>query len=159
MALFGTGFYRDFVGICSTQRIPDRVSILRFSHLLEAHALSPKILQVINAKLAACGPRWSIRLGWSSVSLVTPKVRYRGLKKNAAQRMTLFALSNLWMARCSILQGVQAWVRLQTPEGLRKAWSRLETALSLPAKGAITAEASFIVADLSMPACKPGFWT
>ena len=27
------------------------------------------------------------------------KVRYKGLAKNTAQRMTLFALSNLWMAR------------------------------------------------------------
>ncbi|KVR26718.1 transposase [Burkholderia ubonensis] len=27
------------------------------------------------------------------------KVRYRGLRKNIAQLMTLFALSNLWMAR------------------------------------------------------------
>ena len=27
------------------------------------------------------------------------KVRYRGLKKNTAQLITLFALSNLWMAR------------------------------------------------------------
>ena len=27
------------------------------------------------------------------------KVRYRGLKKNTAQLHTLFALSNLWMAR------------------------------------------------------------
>jgi IS5 family transposase len=27
------------------------------------------------------------------------KVRYRGLKKNTAQLKTLFALSNLWMAR------------------------------------------------------------
>jgi IS5 family transposase len=27
------------------------------------------------------------------------KVRYRGLKKNRAQIVTLFALSNLWMAR------------------------------------------------------------
>ena len=54
-ALFETGFYRDFLGISGTQRIPDRVSILRFRHLLEAHDLSPKILQVINAKLAAQG--------------------------------------------------------------------------------------------------------
>ena len=54
-ALFETSFYRDFVGISGTQRIPDRVSILRFRHLLEAHELSPKILQVINAKLAAQG--------------------------------------------------------------------------------------------------------
>jgi IS5 family transposase len=33
------------------------------------------------------------------------KVRYRGLKKNAAQVQTLFALSNLWMARRKLLAG------------------------------------------------------
>jgi transposase, IS5 family len=54
-ALFETSFYRDFVGISGTERIPDRVSILRFRHLLEEHDLSPQILQVINAKLAAHG--------------------------------------------------------------------------------------------------------
>lgn len=54
-ALFETSFFRDFAGISGTQRIPDRVSILRFRHLLEEHDLSPKILQVINAKLAAHG--------------------------------------------------------------------------------------------------------
>ena len=32
------------------------------------------------------------------------KVRYRGLAKNAAQVLTLFALSNLWMARRRLLQ-------------------------------------------------------
>ena len=31
------------------------------------------------------------------------KVRYRGLKKNTAQLVTLFALSNLWMARGKLL--------------------------------------------------------
>lgn len=31
------------------------------------------------------------------------KVRYRGLKKNTAQLMTLFALSNLWMVRGKLL--------------------------------------------------------
>ncbi len=36
------------------------------------------------------------------------KVRYRGLKKNTAQLTTLFALSNLWMARARILQGAKA---------------------------------------------------
>jgi transposase, IS5 family len=30
-------------------------------------------------------------------------VRYRGLKKNTAQLTTLFALSNLWMARRKLL--------------------------------------------------------
>jgi IS5 family transposase len=33
------------------------------------------------------------------------KVRYRGLMKNTAQLMTLFALSNLWMARRKLLAG------------------------------------------------------
>ena len=33
------------------------------------------------------------------------KVRYKGLAKNTAQLITLFALSNLWMTRKRILQG------------------------------------------------------
>ncbi len=32
------------------------------------------------------------------------KVRYRGLKKNTAQLVTLFALSNLWMARGKLME-------------------------------------------------------
>jgi IS5 family transposase len=36
------------------------------------------------------------------------KVRYRGLAKNTAQLVTLFALRNLRMARKRILQGMQA---------------------------------------------------
>ncbi len=36
------------------------------------------------------------------------KVRYRGLTKNTAQLVTLFALSNLWMVRKLILQDLQA---------------------------------------------------
>jgi transposase, IS5 family len=35
------------------------------------------------------------------------KVRDRGLAKNTAQLVTLFALSNLWIARKRILQGAQ----------------------------------------------------
>jgi len=31
------------------------------------------------------------------------KVHYRGLKKNTAQRVTLFALSNLWMVRGNLM--------------------------------------------------------
>ena len=31
------------------------------------------------------------------------KVRYRGLRKNTAQLVTLFALSNLWMARRQLM--------------------------------------------------------
>ncbi len=33
------------------------------------------------------------------------KVRFRGLPKNTAQMVTLFALSNLWMARRHLLAG------------------------------------------------------
>jgi len=36
------------------------------------------------------------------------KVRYKGLAKNTAQLVTLFALSNLWMARNRVLNRVQA---------------------------------------------------
>ncbi|WHZ11509.1 MAG: Mobile element protein [Burkholderiaceae bacterium] len=35
------------------------------------------------------------------------KVRYRGLAKNTAQLYTLFALSNLWMVRRTLLK--EAW--------------------------------------------------
>lgn len=35
------------------------------------------------------------------------KVKYRGLAKNTANLVTLFALSNLWMARRRLLQGLQ----------------------------------------------------
>ncbi|SHF04000.1 transposase, IS5 family, partial [Thermomonas hydrothermalis] len=31
------------------------------------------------------------------------KVRYRGIAKNAAQVLTLFALSNLWMVRRQLM--------------------------------------------------------
>ena len=40
------------------------------------------------------------------------KVRYRGLKKNTAQLVTLFALSNLWMARHKLM-ACMGQVRLQ----------------------------------------------
>lgn len=36
------------------------------------------------------------------------KVRYRGLRKSTGQLMTLFALSNLWMARGKLL-ATRAW--------------------------------------------------
>lgn len=49
--LFETALYREFVGLSSVERIPDRVSILRFRHLLEEHQLAPQILGVVNATL------------------------------------------------------------------------------------------------------------
>jgi len=37
--------------------------------------------------------------------------------KNTAQLQTLFALSNLWMARHRLLHRVPGWVRLQRAQG------------------------------------------
>lgn len=54
-ALFETALYREFAGLSSVERIPDRVSILRFRHLLEKHQLAPQILAVVNATLADKG--------------------------------------------------------------------------------------------------------
>lgn len=54
-ALFETALYREFAGLSSVERIPDRVSILRFRHLLEEYRLSPQILAVVNATLADKG--------------------------------------------------------------------------------------------------------
>ena len=54
-ALFEMPIYRDFCDLSGTHRIPDRVSILRFRHLLEDHGLSPRILQIINDKLSMQG--------------------------------------------------------------------------------------------------------
>ena len=54
-ALFDTPLYRDFSGLGSAQRMPDRVSILRFRHLMEAHQLAPQILATVNAMLADKG--------------------------------------------------------------------------------------------------------
>jgi len=48
-------------------------------------------------------PFWVIKRQFGHI-----KVRYRGLAKNTAQLHTLFALSNLWMARRRLLQGLQA---------------------------------------------------
>jgi len=44
------------------------------------------------------------------------KVRYRGLAKNSAQVLTLFALSNLWMTRRHFLPA-QGQIRLEVPSG------------------------------------------
>jgi len=54
-ALFETALYREFVGLSSVQRIPDRVSILRFRHLLEQHQLAEQILATVNATLTDKG--------------------------------------------------------------------------------------------------------
>jgi transposase, IS5 family len=54
-ALFETALYREFAGLSSAERIPDRVSILRFRHMLEEHQLAKQILATVNATLAGKG--------------------------------------------------------------------------------------------------------
>jgi len=54
-ALFDVPLYRQFAGLGGMARLPDRVSILRFRHLLEQHELAPKMLDAVNATLAAKG--------------------------------------------------------------------------------------------------------
>ena len=54
-ALFDVPLYRQFAGLGGMIRLPDRVSILRFRHLLEQHELAPKMLEAVNATLAAKG--------------------------------------------------------------------------------------------------------
>ena len=52
-ALFDVPLYRQFAGLGGMNRLPDRVSIPRFRHLLEQHELAPKMLEAVNATLAA----------------------------------------------------------------------------------------------------------
>ena len=54
-ALFETALYREFVGLSSVERIPDRVSILHFRHLLEEHHLAQQTLATVNATLTDKG--------------------------------------------------------------------------------------------------------
>ena len=54
-ALLDVPLYRQFAGLGGMNRLPDRVSILRFRHLLEQHELAPKMLEAVNATLAAKG--------------------------------------------------------------------------------------------------------
>jgi len=54
-ALFDVPVYREFAVLGGMSRIPDRVSILRFRHLLEANDLAENILATVNAHLAAKG--------------------------------------------------------------------------------------------------------
>ena len=54
-ALFETPLYRDFAGLEANARLPDRVSILRFRHLLEKHQLAQQFFDTVNAMLKARG--------------------------------------------------------------------------------------------------------
>jgi IS5 family transposase len=54
-ALFETPLYREFAGLDANGRLPDRVSILRFRHLLDKHNLAQAFFETVNAMLKARG--------------------------------------------------------------------------------------------------------
>lgn len=54
-ALHDVPSYREFAGLSRMSRLPDRVSILRFRHLLEQHWLAEQFLATVNAQLGAKG--------------------------------------------------------------------------------------------------------
>ena len=60
-ALFDTPQYRSFAGLGNNDRLPDRVSILRFGktpsprHLLEKHSLAKQFFETVNDMLRAKG--------------------------------------------------------------------------------------------------------
>lgn len=54
-ALFDTPLYRSFAGLGNNDRLPDRVSILRFGHLMEGHDLAKQFFETVNDMLRAKG--------------------------------------------------------------------------------------------------------
>jgi len=55
-ALHEVPLYREFAGLdAGMTRLPDETTILRFRHLLEAHALAQPLLATVNAVLADKG--------------------------------------------------------------------------------------------------------
>ncbi|HDR9504656.1 IS5 family transposase [Burkholderia pyrrocinia] len=54
-ALYDVPLYREFTGLGGMSWLPDRVSILRFRHLLEQHQLAEQFLKAVNAQLSAQG--------------------------------------------------------------------------------------------------------
>jgi len=50
-ALFDVPLYRQFAGLGGVDRIPDRVSILRFRHLLERHELAARVFATVSHPL------------------------------------------------------------------------------------------------------------
>ena len=112
--------YREFAQLdVGATRLPDESTVLRFRHLLEERNLSAQLLTTINANLISHGLLLKVgtvvdasiraKVEYSfwviKCQLGYREVRYKGLAKNTAQMIALFALCNLWMVRKRILQG------------------------------------------------------
>ena len=152
-ALFETALYREFVGLSSVERIPERVSILRLRRLLKEHQPAEQILAAVNATLTGkglmfregtavdaalmCLPmrftrvwpsakirkaslpsgmwscarvsavRWTRARPWALSCTSWSRPRRVSGQGGTPILVTLFALSKLWMARRSLLQGLQ----------------------------------------------------
>lgn len=121
--------YREFAKLDGiTARLHDETTILRFRHLLERHDLAVDMLRVVNDLLQAKG--FMLRTGTAvDATLISAptKVRYRGLAKNTAQIVTLFALSNLWMARRQLM-GARGRVCADSAEAAPQGSSRARQA-------------------------------
>ena len=115
-AFCDTPLYREFAQLEEFARLPDESTMLRFRHRLEKHKLAEQILETVNqllterglihkAEKLKAGIRAKVehpfRVAKRQFGYV--KVRYLGLKKNAAQLVTLFALSNLRMVRSKLM--------------------------------------------------------
>jgi IS5 family transposase len=117
-ALYEVASLRAFARLSLNEPIPDETTILNFRHLLEVNDLAEDILKAVNALLSRKGlllKRGSIvdaasvrakvehpfRVVKRQFGLV--KVSFRGLAKNTAHVVTLFALSNLWMVRKQLM--------------------------------------------------------
>ena len=87
-AFFDVQVCREFTRLEDYARLPDERTLLHFPHRLEQHLLAERIEHPFRVLKRQFG---------------FAKVRYKGLKKNTAQLVTLFALSNLWMARHKLM--------------------------------------------------------
>ena len=61
-------------------------------------------LKCVRSDFLGCGLRWSTPFRVIKYQFGLAKVRYKGLAKNTAQLITLFALSNLSMARRQLME-------------------------------------------------------
>jgi len=108
-ALHDVPLYLEFAGLSSgVSRIPDETTILRFRHLLEKHDLATDVLRVVNDILHAKGLLLRSGTAVDATLISAPSSTKNdsverdpemSLAKNTAQIVTLFTLSNLWMAR------------------------------------------------------------
>lgn len=113
-ALYEIPSLRRFAQLGGRDAISDETTILNFRRLLETHGLAHEKLSKLRAMKSKrerhYAKRWEHYKASVRAKVEHPfrvikrqfgyvKMRYRGMAKNEMQVLTLFALSNLWMAR------------------------------------------------------------